>query len=159
MFAHMSHVPSFFDDYSSKNRFRFSKPKPKHQKDIDTLPLCTSTLICQDSTINQTSEGLFSLHNNLLVLYMVVIIYSYTSSHYLSLGQLNEIGIQGAWPEIHEAGAGGIWSQEDAVWVQDYIEWKLVRVLQFGKGDNRTLDFGAKICMYSDRFSWELSSN
>jgi len=65
------HSPqSFFDDFP-KSIFDLIKPAYKHDKDLNTPPLLTDSLVCKNLATGATFHGKYALHSRFMAIYKV----------------------------------------------------------------------------------------
>jgi len=60
---------SIFDGSEDKTHFDFTLPDSRHQYDLESPFFIIDNLICKNYHTNSTREGVFALHNRLLVFY------------------------------------------------------------------------------------------
>ncbi len=64
-------VRSFFDSTDSKATFLFAKPASHRKRDLNTTPTVKGTFTCRGDKSKKTKQGVYALHNQLLVFYGV----------------------------------------------------------------------------------------
>jgi len=62
-----SFIRSFFDSPDSKATFLFAKPASHRKRDLNTSPTVKGFFSCRGGKSNKTKQGIYALHNQLLV--------------------------------------------------------------------------------------------
>jgi len=60
----------FFEEANPTTSFEFITPTTKHQKDLNTPPILTSSFLCKSPTSDKPLQGMYALSNKLLVFYV-----------------------------------------------------------------------------------------